>query len=184
MQETTTKKYSKTLLLSSDEINAIVRRLGSEINFHYIEKQLEQPLVVVGLLKGSFIFMADLVRELTIDTHIEFMTVSSYNNENQQEKELKIILDLNTAIAGRDVLLVEDIVDTGKTFSKVIDLLNSRNPNSLKTCALLNKRECRVVEVPLDFYGMDIPDKFVFGYGLDDAQKSRNLPYIAVNEIG
>ncbi len=173
-----------TIFISEEEIKDIVKKIGSDIrNYYKNVAPIKEPLILIGLLKGAFIFMADLVRELKdLDTHIEFMTVSSYNNENQQEKELKIILDLNTPIAGRDVLLVEDIVDTGKTFSKVINLLNSRNPNSLKTCALLNKKECRAVEVPLDFYGIDIPDKFVYGYGLDNAQKSRNLPYIAVVE--
>jgi hypoxanthine phosphoribosyltransferase len=182
MQETSAKIYEKSLLLDSDEIRDIVKKLGSEINSYYMKNKLEQPLIVVGLLKGSFIFMADLVRELFVDTHIEFMTVSSYNNKNQQEKELKIILDLNTSISGRDVLLVEDIVDTGLTFSKILELLNSRNPKSLNTCALLNKKECRVVEVPVNFSGIDIPDKFVYGYGLDDAQSNRHLPYIGVKE--
>ena len=154
--------------------------MGHQITMDY--KDIKEPLIVVGLLKGSFIFMADLVRKINLPMHIDFMMVSSYNTENQQEKELRIILDLNTSIAGRDVLLVEDIVDSGKTFSKVLELLQSRNPKSLRTCALLNKKECRVVEVPLHYWGIEIQNKFVYGYGLDNSQMQRNLPHIVYEE--
>lgn len=168
------------IFITQEEIQETVSLLGYQITMDY--KDIKEPLIVVGLLKGSFIFMADLVRKIELPMHIEFMTVSSYNSENKQEKELKIIQDMNVSIAGRDVLLVEDIVDSGMTFSKILELLNSRHPKSLKTCALLNKKECRVVDVPLNYYGVEIADKFVYGYGLDNSQQRRNLPHIAVEE--
>lgn len=168
------------IFITEEEIQETVGLLGHQITMDY--KDIKEPLIVVGLLKGSFIFMADLVRKINLPTHIDFMMVSSYNVENQQEKELRIILDLNTPISGRDVLLVEDIVDSGKTFSKILELLQSRNPKSLKTCALLNKKECRVVEVPIDYYGIEIQNKFVYGYGLDNSQMRRNLPNISFEE--
>lgn len=168
------------VFIKEEEIQAIVNGLGFRIQQDY--QNIEEPLIVVGLLKGSFIFMADLVRQINLPMNLEFMTVSSYNLENKQEKELKIIQDINTPIAGRDVILVEDIMDTGRTFSKILDLLSSRNPKSLKTCALLNKKECRVAEVTLDYCGIEIPNKFVYGYGLDNSQLGRNLPYIAFEE--
>lgn len=167
--------------ISEDKIKEAITRLGKEISATYLNTS-ESPLIVVGLLKGSFIFMADLIRKLNLNIQVDFMMVSSYNDENKQEKELKIILDLNTPIAGRDVLLVDDILDTGKTFSKVIELLKSRNPKSVKTCVLLNKKEARVVEVPLDFYGFDIPNKFAYGYGLDNSQLKRNLPFVLIQD--
>ena len=168
------------IFITEEEIQETVELLGHQITMDY--KDIKEPLIVVGLLKGSFIFMADLVRKINLPTHIDFMMVSSYNDQNQQEKELRIILDLNTAIAGRDVLLVEDIVDSGLSFSKVLELLQSRNPKSLRTCALLNKKECRTVEVPLHYCGVEIQNKFVYGYGLDSSQMRRNLPHIAYEE--
>jgi len=168
------------LYLAEYEIQAILKHISKLINEDY--KGINEPLLVIGLLKGSVIFLSDLIRKLEIPIILDFMMVSSYNNENQQEKEIKIILDLNTSIAGKDVLVVEDIIDTGKTFYKVLELLKSRNPKSLKTCALLDKKECREVEVQLDYRGIVIPNKFVYGYGLDNAQMDRHLPYIATPE--
>lgn len=166
------------ILLTEEQIKKIVERLGAEITEHY--KDTERELVVVGLLRGSFIFMADLVRFIKLPLVVDFMTVSSYGDGTVSSGDVKIIMDLDTSIEGRDVLLVEDIVDTGNTFSKVIRMMNNRNPKSLKICSMLNKPECRVADVHIDFLGMDIPNKFVVGYGLDHAQKCRNLPYIGV----
>ena len=164
--------------LSEAQIQSIVSRLGEEITTHY--QDTEDELIVIGLLRGSFIFMADLVRKIDHPMITDFMTVSSYGNQTESSGNVKIIMDLDESIAGRHVLLVEDIVDTGNTFSKIIDLLKNRNPKSLKVCSLLNKPSKREVVVPIDFCGIDIPDAFVIGYGLDYAQKYRNLPYIGI----
>ena len=165
-------------LLSEEEIHEIVVRLGKEITEHY--KNSNTELIVVGLLRGSFIFMADLVRQIDVPMITDFMTVSSYGDGTESSGNVKIVMDLDEPIQGRDVLLVEDIIDTGNTFSKVVRLLNSRRPNSLKICTFLNKPSRRVVDVDVDFCGIDIPDEFVVGYGLDLAQKYRNVPYVGV----
>lgn len=165
-------------LISEEQIQQTVSRLGKEVTEHF--KGIEQELLVVGLLRGSFIFMADLVRCIELPLCVDFMTVSSYGDGTISSGDVKIIMDLDTSIEGRDVLLVEDIVDTGNTFSKVIRMMNNRNPKSLKVCSFLNKPECRTVDVTVDFCGMDIPNEFVVGYGLDFAQQYRNLPYVGV----
>lgn len=166
------------ILVSEDEVEATVRRLGAEITSHYGE--LEQPLMVIGLLRGSFIFMADLVRQIPLPLVVDFMTVSSYGDGTVSSGDVKVVMDLDSSIEDRDVLLVEDIVDTGRTFSKIIRMMNNRNPRSLKICTFLNKQEARMVEVPIDFCGVDIPDEFAVGYGLDYAQRYRNLRYVGV----
>lgn len=166
------------ILITEEQIQKTVERLGAEITERY--RQTDKELVVVGLLRGSFIFMADLVRHIKLPLVVDFMTVSSYGDGTISSGDVKIIMDLDMSIEGRDVLMVEDIVDTGNTFSKVIRMMMNRNPNSLSICTFLNKPECRIAEVDIDFCGMDIPNKFVVGYGLDCAQKYRNLPYVGV----
>jgi hypoxanthine phosphoribosyltransferase len=166
------------ILVSEDEVKATVRRLGAEITGHYGE--LEHPLMVIGLLRGSFIFMADLVRQIPLPLVVDFMTVSSYGDGTVSSGDVKVVMDLDSSIEDRDVLLVEDIVDTGRTFSKIIRMMRNRNPRSLKICTFLNKQESRVVDVPIDFCGVDIPNEFAVGYGLDYAQRYRNLPYVGV----
>lgn len=166
------------VLVSEQEIRNVVRRLGAEITACY--KDIEKDLVVVGLLRGSFIFMADLVREIRLPVVIDFLGVSSYGDGTISSGDVKLTMDLDKSIEDRDVLLVEDIVDTGRTFSKIIRMMSNRKPRSLRVCTFLNKPECRVVEVPLDFCGMDIPNEFAVGYGLDYAQRYRNLPYVGV----
>jgi hypoxanthine phosphoribosyltransferase len=165
-------------LISEEQIQQTVNRLGKEVTEHY--RDIEQELLVVGLLRGSFIFMADLVRCIQLPLCVDFMTVSSYGDGTISSGDVKIIMDLDTSVEGRDVLLVEDIVDTGNTFSKVIRMMNNRNPKSLKVCSFLNKPECRTADVTVDFCGMDIPNEFVVGYGLDFAQEYRNLPYVGI----
>lgn len=167
------------ILVSTEQINETVKRLGEEITDYYRDNT-EQELIVIGLLRGSFIFMSDLVREIKLPLVVDFMTVSSYGDGTVSSGDVKIVMDLDMSIEGRDVLLVEDIVDTGNTFSKVIRMMNNRNPRSLKVCTFLNKPECRTVDVHVDFCGMDIPNEFVVGYGLDYAQKYRNLPYVGI----
>ena len=166
------------VLISEEEIQQTVQRLGAQITEQY--RNIDGELMVIGLLRGSFIFMADLIRRIEVPLVVDFMTVSSYGDGTVSSGDVKIIMDLDTSIEGRDVLLVEDIVDTGNTFAKVIRMMNNRNPRSLRVCSFLNKPECRRAEVSIDFCGMDIPDKFVVGYGLDYAQKYRNLPYVGV----
>lgn len=166
------------ILVTEDEVKATVRRLGKEITSYYGE--LEQELVVIGLLRGSFIFMADLVRQIPFPLVVDFMTVSSYGDGTISSGDVKVVMDLDSSIEGRDVLLVEDIVDTGRTFSKVIRMMRNRNPRSLKVCTFLNKQEARLVDVQIDFCGVNIPNEFAVGYGLDHAQRYRNLPYVGV----
>jgi len=134
--------------------------------------------VVVGLLRGSFVFIADLVRELDLPVEVDFLEASSYGNGMESSREVRILKDLRGAIEGRDVLVVEDIVDTGFTLSHVIHLLESRNPARMKTIALLDKPSRREVPIKADWIGFAIPDEFVVGYGIDFAQRNRNLGYI------
>ncbi|MBD5779206.1 hypoxanthine phosphoribosyltransferase [Pelagicoccus sp. NFK12] len=165
-------------LLSKEEIASIVARLGREITEHY--KDSDNELIVVGLLRGSFVFMADLVRQIKRPMITDFMTISSYGDSTTSSGDVKVVMDLDESITGRDVLLVEDIIDTGNTFSKVVRMLKGRKPASLRICTLLNKPSRRQVKVKIDFCGIDIPDEFVCGYGLDYAQKYRNVPYVGI----
>ncbi|TKB24250.1 hypoxanthine phosphoribosyltransferase [Desulfopila sp. IMCC35006] len=166
------------ILVSEEEIKKTVQRLGAEINAHY--GQLDRELIVVGLLRGSFIFMADLVRQIKIPLVVDFMTLASYGDGTVSSGDVKVVMDLDSSIEDRDVLLVEDIVDTGRTFSKVIRMMRNRNPRSLKICAFLNKPAARIVDIDIDFCGVDIPNEFAVGYGLDYAQGYRQLPYVGV----
>lgn len=166
------------ILVSEEEVRERVVRLGLDITAYY--QGIEKELMVVGLLRGSFIFMADLVRHIKIPLIIDFMTVSSYGDGTTSSGDVKVVMDLDSSIEGRDVLLVEDIVDTGRTFSKVIRMMRNRNPRSLKTCTFLNKPGARLVDIQIDFCGVDIPNEFAVGYGLDYAQGYRNLPYVGV----
>jgi hypoxanthine phosphoribosyltransferase len=170
-------EITKTLV-SEDEVKKTVQRLGAEITTHY--GQIDKELIVIGLLRGSFIFMADLVRQIKIPLVVDFLTLSSYGDGTVSTGDVKVVMDLDSSIEDRDVLLVEDIVDTGRTFSKVIRMMANRNPRSLKICTFLNKPEARVVDIKIDFCGVDIPNEFAVGYGLDYAQRYRNLPYVGV----
>jgi hypoxanthine phosphoribosyltransferase len=168
-------------LVSEDEVKRIVERLGAEITAHYGE--LERELMVIGLLRGSFIFMADLVRQIKIPLVVDFLTLSSYGDGTISSGDVKVVMDLDSSIEDRDVLLVEDIVDTGRTFGKVIRMMRNRNPRSLKVCTFLNKPAARRVDIDIDFCGVDIPNEFAVGYGLDYAQGYRHLPYVGVLKI-
>ncbi len=169
------------ILVSEDEVREIVGRLGKEISESYGE--LDRELMVIGLLRGSFIFMADLIRVIDTPLVVDFMTVSSYGDGTVSSGDVKVVMDLDSSVEGRDVLLVEDIVDTGKTFSKVVRMMKNRNPKSLKICTFLNKPEARIADIDIDFCGIDIPNEFAVGYGLDYAQGYRNLPYVGVLEL-
>ncbi|PTW51837.1 MULTISPECIES: hypoxanthine phosphoribosyltransferase [Rhodovulum] len=162
-------------LLSAKTIAARVESLAGEITAHFADTE---KLVVVGLLRGSFIFIADLVRELNLPVEVDFIETSSYGNSTTSSREVRILKDLRGEIGGRDVLVVEDIVDTGHTLKHVLHLLNGRKPARLECCALLDKPSRREVDVRARWVGFEIPDRFVVGFGIDYAQRNRNLPYI------
>lgn len=162
-------------MISAKAIAARVEALGAEITqaFHDTDR-----LVVVGLLRGSFVFIADLIREISVPCEVDFLEASSYGNETTSTREVRILKDLRGTIGGRDVLVVEDIVDTGHTISKVMEMLRARSPRRIECCAMLDKPSRREVDVKARWTGFEIPDKFVVGYGLDYAQNHRNLPFI------
>ncbi len=172
------EKGISEVLIPEEKIASIVNKMGEDISQHY-EKNGGQ-LLVVGLLKGSFIFMADLIRRIRYPLAVDFMDVSSYGDGTESSGIVRIDQDLNESVEGKHVLLVEDIIDTGKTLHRVLEILESRSPKSLKVCTFISKPSRRTDEVPIDFCGVEIPDKFVCGYGLDYAQKYRNLPYVGV----
>ncbi len=169
------RAYVIDKMISAKEIAARVEALAREITATF---NGTDRLVVVGLLRGSFIFIADLVREIDLPVEVDFLEASSYGSATVSSREVRILKDLRGEIAGRDVLVVEDIVDTGFTLSHVLRLLKSREPRRLMTCALLDKPSRREVEIKADWTGFVIPDEFVVGYGIDFAQRNRNLPYI------
>jgi len=162
-------------LISAKSIAARVESLAAEISEHFGDTD---QLIVIGLLRGSFMFISDLVRELTLPVEVDFLETSSYGNSMESSREVRILKDLRGEIAGKDILIVEDIVDTGHTLNHVVNLLRSRRPARMLVCALLDKPSRREVEVRADLVGFEIPDKFVVGYGIDYAQRNRNLPYI------
>ena len=164
------------VLLSEDDIAARVAEIGAQISRDYACKRL----VMVSVLKGSVVFMADLMRAVTVPAEIDFMCVSSYGSGVKTSGVVKIIKDLDNDLAGMDLLLVEDILDSGMTLEYIKKLLLGRNPNSIKICTLLDKPERRKADVAADYKGFEVPDEFVVGYGLDYAEKYRNLPYIGV----
>lgn len=166
------------VMISRELIQNRVKEMAEEINADYADRQ--QSLVLVGLLRGSFIFMADLCREITKPHEVDFMTVSSYGNATVSGRDVKILKDLDGQIGGKDVLVVEDIIDSGNTLSKVIDILKTRNPSSIELCTLISKPSRREIDIPVRYIGFEVEDKFIVGYGLDYAQKYRHLPYIGL----
>ncbi len=170
-----TTPYVIEELISAKAIAARVESLAREISGFY---KGTDKLVVVGLLRGSFVFIADLVRELDLPVEVDFLEVSSYGNSTESSREVRILKDLRGEIEGRDVLLVEDIVDTGHTLRHVLEILGTRHPGRIEVCALLDKPSRREVDVKARWIGFEIPDKFVVGYGIDYAQRNRNLPHI------
>lgn len=170
------KDDTKGVLISSEEIAAIVKRLGKEISDDYADR----CPVMVSILKGAFIFMADLVREVTVPCSIDFMCVSSYGNGAETSGRVKIIKDLDTNIEGKDVIIVEDILDSGVTLSHLIKMLSQRNPKSIKICTLFDKPERHKVDIKPAYKGVDVPNEFIVGYGLDYAERYRNLPDVCI----
>lgn len=162
-------------MISAKSIAARIESLSREISDEYAGTD---KLIVVGLLRGSFVFIADLVRELDLPIEVDFIEASSYGDGMESSREVRILKDLRAAIEGRDVLVVEDIVDTGHTLKHVMGMLRARKPARLKSIALLNKAERREVDFKSSWIGFEIPDEFVVGYGIDFAQRNRNLPFI------
>lgn len=166
----------KEILLSEEQIAKVVKKIADEISSDYKDKN---PLII-SVLKGSFVFMADLVRQITIPCAIDFMSISSYGKGTRTSGEVKINKDLDTKIESRHVIIVEDILDSGLTLSYILDMFKARGPASVKLCTLLDKPDRRKIPVDIDYKGFIIPDEFVVGYGLDYNEKYRNLPYIGI----
>ena len=163
------------VLVSTEDLERRVTELGAEISRDYAGKDL----VMIGVLKGAVLFLADLMRELEVPCEIDFMAVSSYGSSTDSSGVVRILKDLDGAIEGRDVLLIEDIVDSGLTLHYLLKNLGARNPRSLEVCALLTKPERRRVDLPIRYVGFEIPNRFAIGYGLDHGQRYRNLSYVA-----
>ena len=166
----------KEVLLNEEQIKEIVEKLGAQINKDYEGKNL----LVVSILKGSIMFMADLLREIKLDCKIDFMAVSSYGSSTRTSGSVKIIKDLNIDLTGYDILLVEDILDSGVTLSNLKELLMVRKPASIKICAFLDKPDRIKADIVADYIGKSIPDEFVIGYGLDYDERYRNLPFVGI----
>jgi hypoxanthine phosphoribosyltransferase len=174
------QEFLGEVLIEKDKLQERIAELGAEISRDYQDKNL----LLICILRGGVMFLTDLMRSITIPHMIEFMAVSSYGaGERQTTGQVRITLDLNTPIHDMDVILVEDIVDSGRTIASVLDLLSTRHPRSLCVCALLDKVERREVQIPVQYVGYTIPNKFVFGYGLDIDDYYRNLPFIGVVDL-
>ncbi|HEY6776117.1 MAG TPA: hypoxanthine phosphoribosyltransferase [Thermoleophilaceae bacterium] len=166
------------ILVQRDELEHRVRELAEEVSRDYADRDL----LLVGVLKGAVFFLSDLMRHLEVDCEVDFMAVSSYGSSTDSSGVVRILKDLDISIEGRHVLIVEDIVDSGLTLSYLLRTLKARNPASLEVCALLTKPERRKVDLPIRYVGFEIPNRFAIGYGLDHAERFRNLPFVAVLE--
>jgi hypoxanthine phosphoribosyltransferase len=164
------------ILIGEEDLDRRIRELGAEISLEYDGKDL----LLLGILKGAVLFLSDLLRRISVSAEVDFMAVASYGNATKSSGVVQILKDLEAPIEGRDVLIVEDIVDSGLTLRYLLETLRSRNPRTLEVCALLAKPEARVVEVPVKYVGFEIPNEFVVGYGLDYQQRYRGLPYVGV----
>ena len=168
-------KHTIEVMISEEKIKTRIKQLGKEISDYY---QDSDNLVMIGLLRGSFVFMADLARKINVNHSVDFMTASSYGNNMESSRDVHVLKDLDDNIEGKDVLLVEDIIDTGNTLTKVLQILNLREPKSIQICTLLDKPTRREKQVDVKWVGFEIPDEFVVGVGIDFAQQYRHLPYI------
>ncbi|MBQ2802350.1 MAG: hypoxanthine phosphoribosyltransferase [Lachnospiraceae bacterium] len=167
------------ILLTEEEVDKKIQEIGEQISKDYAGKQVH----LVCVLKGGSFFMCELAKRITVPVSIDFMSVSSYGGDTKSSGVVKIVKDLDESLLGKDVIVVEDIVDSGRTLSYLMEMLRERKPGSLRLCTLLDKPERRVVDVKVDYTGFAIPDEFVVGYGLDYDQKYRNLPYIGIVEF-
>lgn len=164
------------VLLSEEEVDQRIKEIGEQISKDYAGRQVH----LICVLKGGSFFMCELAKRITVPVSLDFMSVSSYGGDTKSSGVVKIVKDLDESVAGKDVLVIEDIVDSGRTLSYLMSMLKDRGPASLRLCTLLDKPERRVVDVHVDYTGFQIPDEFVVGYGLDYDQRYRNLPYIGV----
>ena len=180
MSATELERAVTEILIEPDELSRRVAELGEEISADYTGRDL----LLVGVLKGAVFFMADLMRHLTIPCEIDFMAVASYGDSTDSSGVVRILKDLDINIEGRDVLVVEDIIDSGLTLSYLMRSLEARQPATIEICALLTKPERREIDVPVRYTGFEIPNRFVIGYGLDFAERYRNLPYVGVLDPG
>lgn len=167
------------VLLSEEEVGARIQAIGEQISKDYAGRQVH----LVCVLKGGSFFMCELAKRITVPVSLDFMSVSSYGGDTKSSGVVKIVKDLDESITGKDVIVVEDIVDSGRTLSYLLEMLGDRGPASMRLCTLLDKPERRVVDVDVHYTGFEIPDEFVVGYGLDYDQKYRNLPYIGIVEF-
>lgn len=167
------------VVISEEKINERISEMGKLISEEYAGKELH----LICVLKGGTFFMCELAKRISVPVSVDFMAVSSYGDGTESSGRVKIVKDLDDSIEGKDVLVVEDIIDSGRTLSYLLEMLGKRRPNSMKLCTLLDKPDRRVCPVDVDYTGFEIPDLFVVGYGLDYAQKYRNLPYIGVVEL-
>jgi hypoxanthine phosphoribosyltransferase len=166
-------------IVTQEEMRARIRELGKQITADYLGKDL----VLVGVLKGAYAFYADLARAIRIPVRVDFLMVTSYGSQAKMSGRVKIVTEMTEDIKGKDVLLVEDIVDSGLTAQYLFKTLAKKKPRSIKICTLLSKPDRRTIDVPIDYVGFKIPNKYVVGYGLDYQQKYRNLPYLAVLDM-
>lgn len=164
------------VLISEEDVEKRIKEIAEQITKEYVGKEVH----LICVLKGSIFFTCELAKRIELPVTLDFMSVSSYGNQTESSGRVKIVKDLDEAIEGKDVIIIEDIIDSGRTLSYLIDMLKVRKPASLKLCTLLDKPDRRVTDVKVDYTGFEIPDEFVVGYGLDYAQKYRNLPYIGV----
>lgn len=167
----------KNVLITEEEIKNRVRELGEQITKDY---KYKENLLVIGILKGSFVFLADLIREIKLPIELDFLIVSSYQDSSVSSGEVKIVKDISVSVGKKHIIFVEDIVDTGFTMSKIKEIFKERGANTVKLCTLLSKPDRRKVPTKIDYEGFKIPDEFVIGYGLDFAEKYRNLPFVGV----
>ena len=176
MRESTLEQAVSEILIEEERLRTRVAELGEEISADYAGKEV----LLIGVLKGAVFFMADLMRHLDVPCEVDFMAISSYGDSTDSSGVVRILKDLDINIEGRDVLVVEDIIDSGLTLSYLIRNLEAREPGSLEVCALLTKPARREIDVPVRYVGFEIPNRFVIGYGLDFAERYRNLPYVGV----
>lgn len=169
-----------SVMYSEEEVNRRISELGAQINRDYAGKNI----TLVCILKGAAFFACELAKRITVPVQLEFMRCSSYGNETESSGVVKIIQDLDEPVRGKNILVVEDIIDTGRTMHYLLEILEQRAPESIRLCALLDKPDRRVADVKVDYTGFVIPDEFVIGYGLDYDQRYRNLPYIGVLDLG
>jgi hypoxanthine phosphoribosyltransferase len=179
VSQTEVERGVSEILIDEDRLRTRVLELGEEISADYAGRDL----LLIGVLKGAVFFMADLMRTLTIPCEIDFMAISSYGAQTDSSGVVRILKDLDINIEGRDVLVVEDIIDSGLTLSYLIRNLEAREPASLEVCALMTKPERREIDVPVRYIGFEIPNRFVIGYGLDFGERYRNLPYVGVLDL-